>query len=69
MGSIVDDLTEMTTSRMAKIQEHIIESKMDVLNNAVDKANQDIPSSYKTLFNDIRGGGGSGGSGGGEGGS
>ena len=55
IGSLVDELTEMTTSRMAHIQEHIIESKMDVLNTAVAKSKQEIPSSYNRLFDNVRG--------------
>jgi hypothetical protein len=54
IGSIVDELTELTTSKMAQIQEQVVEAKMDLLNTAVDKAQRKLPSSYKKLYTDIR---------------
>jgi len=46
VGALVDELTEMTTSQLGKIQEHVIEAKMDVLDNAVQKFRNEIPESF-----------------------
>ena len=54
LGAIVDELTELTTSKMAQVQETVVAAKMDVLNHAVEKAQTGLPKSAKQLFEEIR---------------
>jgi hypothetical protein len=49
-------LTELTTSKMAEVQETVVAAKMDVLNHAVEKAQTGLPKSAKQLFEEIRAG-------------
>ena len=50
VGSTTDELTEMVTARLAKIQEAIISARLVVLDTSVEKAKRDMPSSYSRLF-------------------
>ena len=54
IGSIVDEVTELTTARMAHIQGHIIEAKMDVLDTAIEHSKKNIPSSFNRLYDNLK---------------
>ena len=54
VAEVADQLTEMVTARLAKIQEALSEARLSTLDSAVARAERDAPNSYKRLYNDIR---------------
>ena len=54
MAEVADELTEMVTARLAKIQEALTEARLMTLDSAVARAEREAPASYKRLYNDIR---------------
>ena len=54
VAEVADELTEMVTARLAKIQEALTEARLMTLDSAVARAEREAPASYKRLYNDIR---------------
>ena len=54
VAEISDELTEMVTARLAKIQEALTEARLITLDSAVTRAEREAPTSYKRLYDGIR---------------
>lgn len=50
VAGISDELTELVTARLAKIQEALSEARLVTLDSAVARAERETPASYKRLY-------------------